>query len=350
MTALGIRVRHSLPAFTIDIEAAAPSGRLALFGPSGSGKTTALKALAGLVKAEEASLSMNETSLPPGPPHQRGLGMIFQDDRLFPHLSVEDNIRYGAPVGADLAEICEATGTRPLLARSVHALSGGERRRVAIARALAMDARAYLLDEPYTGLDRRAARDMRKALASWFTAKGTPFIMVSHTLDDVLAHNCHVALMDHGTLLAQGTAEDVFNSAAGERLLGMGDTALGSGPVTLFKSMEQSACDGLSHHKLADSVTIRLPESEAALPGGYLKIAASDVSIAREQPNPSSILNVLPATVAELAHDGAFVTVSLELSPALVLKARITAYSAHELNLAPGQAVFAQIKSAALVR
>ena len=142
MTAIAIRLKHPLPGFTVDIEAAAPSGRLALFGPSGSGKTTALRALAGLVPSQEASLTIDGAQLPDGPPHSRGLGFIFQDDRLFPHLSVEANIRYGAIEGAKIAEICDLTGTRSLLTRSVHTLSGVERRRVAFSRSPAMSDRA----------------------------------------------------------------------------------------------------------------------------------------------------------------------------------------------------------------
>ncbi len=358
MTALAVQITQALPVFEIDVELNAPQGRLALFGPSGAGKTSILKAIAGLTRpmggrvklgfAELGDLSQGHWP----PAYLRNTGFVFQDDRLFPHLSVAANISYGAmPESADVQDAIEMTGVETLLHRHVGDLSGGERRRVAIARALAMKPALLLLDEPYNGLDRRAAERLRSDLATFLNGSKIPFILVTHTLDDVLAHDCHVALIEQGHVAAQGSADTIFNSDVGERFLSTGDAALQSGPVTVFKieRAQAEADSGLLGCYLRTEIKLMLPHGGMAAPGSYLKIRASDVSIAVTPPSQSSILNVLPAKIIALTAKDEMTYVRLDLGGALVLTARITSYSAAKLALAPGQDVFAQIKSAALV-
>lgn len=352
-----LQVKTTLPDFSVDIDVSSMHGRLALFGPSGAGKSTILKALAGIAPSAVTHLKLGDhvvvdTGAGIAPrTHERRIGFVFQDDRLFPHLTVADNIAYGATqVGGSFETAIQIADVEALLPRGIGGLSGGERRRVALARALAMDPALLLLDEPYNGLDRKGATALRNRLANQLQACGIPFVLVTHTLDDVLAHDCDVVLIERGKVSGQGPAEQAFASAEGLRVLASGDAAERAGPVSIFRINRTSRdqVNGLLTCHLANEAVLLLPNAENALPSAFIKVAASDVSIATSQPTQSSILNVLPATIRGLKPEGEMTVADLDLGGALVLKARITSYSAGHLGLTTGQRIFAQIKSAAL--
>ena len=165
---------------------------VAVLGPSGSGKSTLFRVIAGLLAADDGTVSIDGRDITTTPPHQRGVGMVFQDDQLFPHLDVAANIAFGLRMrGVSRAvrqqrvdELLDLVGLPGFGGRDVSALSGGEAKRVALARSLAVQPRVLLLDEPLTGLDRdlhdRLAEDLRAVLRS----TGVTALLVTHDIDE----------------------------------------------------------------------------------------------------------------------------------------------------------------------
>jgi len=355
---LSVSIKHRLPGLELNASFQAPSGRLALFGPSGAGKTTILKTIAGLLRPDIASISLGEqvwedsgrnTRLHP---HERRAAIVFQDDRLFPHLSVRKNLLYGKPKGQSLrlSELISLTGIEALLDRSVHTLSGGERKRVAIARALASAPQLLLLDEPYSGLDRATALRLRADLRALLKETGTPHVLVSHHLDDVLAHADDVALIEAGCVVGFGTPEEAFTSPVGMRLIGIADETAPAGPLTILRvaRVKSSSFPGIQVWELANGRHLLLGGTAETKGPTWLKIRGVDVSLSLEEPGATSVLNVLPAQVTELATRGGYVDAALDLGSGVFLTARITSYSASKLKLASGMQVHAMIKAAAL--
>ena len=353
---LDVRILNIHPKLDIDFQST--TGRLAIFGPSGAGKTTALKIIAGLMKPDDALVHLNDTEWNSTdihmPAHQRCAAFVFQDDRLFPHMSVAANLAYGqqAAPTIDIPMLTTMTGIDDLMDRSVHTLSGGERKRVAIARAGASSPALLLLDEPYAGLDRRTADQLRDDLATLLAELDIPHILVSHHLDDVLAHAREVLLLEDGKASAFGTPEIVFATEAGQNLIGMSDEMFAAGPITVFnvtRANDQPE-PGLTRWNLGNDKSLLLAGRHQAPPSAYVRIRGSDVSLATQKPKATSVLNVWEAYVASLTPAGGLVDVKLDLTEGLFLHARITSYSATHLALAPGQKIYAMIKSAAIMR
>jgi len=195
MTELRFDIRFHRPGFTLEIEESVPlQGITALTGPSGSGKTSLLRVLAGLETCHTAHVRFGDETWDTLPTHERGIGYVFQDARLFNHLDVAGNLAFGAKRrGADKAhldDVVNALGLAPFLARNPDTLSGGEQRRVALGRAMAAKPRILFLDEPLAGLDPDKKADMQEAVCQASTRFGTPAIFVSHDRDEVhaLAH------------------------------------------------------------------------------------------------------------------------------------------------------------------
>ncbi len=353
---LTVSIAHQLPRLAIDTQFESIRGRLALFGPSGAGKTTILKIIAGLVRTDTSAIALRGEEWDGAsvhlPPHQRGAGLVFQDDRLFPHMSVDGNLKFGASRDrtSTLPRLIELTGIDALLDRSVHTLSGGERKRVAIARALAAAPKLLLLDEPYVGLDRATADRLRRDLRALLTELDVPHILVSHHLEDVLAHADEVALIEDGKLVGFGTPEVAFGSDAGQRLIGTADETAPAGPVTILKAAraKSSSFENIEIWQLANGRHLLLAGDGAPTGASYIRIRGADVSLALSPPGETSVLNVLPGTIADLTARGGFVDARLDLGSGVFLTARITSYSAANLKLAPGMTVHAMIKSAAL--
>ena len=353
---LSVSINNNHP--KLDLSFQSTTGRLAIFGPSGAGKTTALKIIAGLRKPDSATIQLNDITWHDQSTfmsaHLRRAGFVFQDDRLFPHMSVAANLSYGEAQDPEngLDQVIEMTGIAKLMDRSVHTLSGGERKRVAIARALAASPNLLLLDEPYAGLDRKTAYRLRYELAQLLEELGVPHILVSHHLDDVLGHAREVLLLANGNAAGFGTPEEVFASPAGQRLIGMSDERLATGPTSVLrvtKSADQPDA-GLTHWKLSNGTPLLLAGSPTGPERSYVRIRGSDISLSSTKPETTSVLNVLESTITELSKSGDFVDVRIDLGEGLFLSARITSYSATQMALEPGQQIFAMIKSAAITR
>lgn len=336
----------------------------ALFGPSGSGKTTCLRVLAGLEPRAQGRISVDGELWQDSaqgllkPVHQRALGYVFQEASLFAHLSVGANIRYGfdrTPAaqrrhgwdhGLDLL------GIRHLLDRMPHELSGGERQRVAIARALATSPKVLLMDEPLAALDAQRKADILPWLEQLHERLDIALLYVTHSIDEVVRLADHLVLLQAGQVLASGALRDLLTRL--DLPLAQGDSA-----AALIEAEIGADAPGQHLTELVfDNGRLLMPCTGASAPPPgkrvRVRIQARDVSLSLMAAQHTSILNILSATVVDLADDGlGQVMVVLRLGDGakpVRLLSRISRYSAQALHIAPGLALYAQIKGVALVR
>ena len=215
--------------FTVAVALAVAAGeRLALFGPSGAGKTTALEMIAGLVPPSRGQVMLagrvlTRTAAPrlAVPPWRRGIGLLRQDPGLFPHLTVQQNLEYGAGPGPDrarTARLAADLGIDGLLAERPARLSGGQAHRVALGRLLLARCGALLLDEPYTGLDTSLRRALTELVRSLAADAGIPVVLVAHELTEAQAFADRLAVLDAGHMLQDGPAGEVVRRPASRRV------------------------------------------------------------------------------------------------------------------------------------
>lgn len=198
-----------------------PGSTLALVGPNGAGKSTALGCLAGLT-ANDGPIMLNAERIDGLPVEQRGVGYVFQDYLLFPHLTVRENVEFApraqrmprAAARAAADEWLARLGLTALATRRPAQLSGGQAQRVALARALAASPRLLLLDEPLAALDVEVRADVREELAGHLRDWGGLTIVVTHSLEDVTALADAVVVLEHGRATQRGTVREVIRSPA----------------------------------------------------------------------------------------------------------------------------------------
>jgi len=362
---IDLALQLARPGFQLDVQAQLPAqGITALFGPSGCGKTTVLRALAGLERAAgrvavAGSVWQDDAQRCFVPPHRRPVGYVIQESALFPHLDVRRNLDYGqrripaAERRIPLDQAVALLGIGRLLERRPAGLSGGERQRVAIARALLTSPRLLLLDEPLAALDAARKAEILPYLERLHAELAMPIVYVSHALDEVTRLADHLVLMAEGRVQAQGALVDLV--VRPDLPLASADDA---GAVLPAVVAEHDRAHRLSHLRLAQG-SQGLWIGEVAQPVGAVvrvRVLARDVSVVREPPGATSILNVLPVTLQHLRRDDAVVTLGLRTGhgPAIdggaLLLARITLRSAERLALRPGDALYAQVKGAAMMR
>jgi molybdate transport system ATP-binding protein len=352
---LSVSLQHRLEGFALDVAFDAPPGVTVLFGPSGSGKTTVINAVAGLLRPDAGRIVVGDRVLLDTargvmvPPHRRRLGYIFQEGRLFPHLTVRQNLLFGrwfAPRDArteSLDDVVEMLGIGHLLHRRPGALSGGEKSRVAIGRALLAAPRLILADEPLAALD-----DARKAevLASFERLRAAimvPILYVTHSRAEVARLATTVVALRAGRVVAVGTPAQVLGlpQVTGPRGV---ESVLPARVVALH-------ADGLLELASAAGTLWLAPPPGATPATGarvQVRISAQDVLLATEVPRAISAQNILPATIAGIdGDDSPMVTVHLSAG-GTPLHARLTRRALSAMALAPGQRVHAIIKSAAL--
>ena len=351
---LHVTLRHAFPGFSLDCAFDAPPGVTALFGRSGSGKTSLINAVAGLLHPNHALVTLNGQTLTDTanrialPPHRRRIGYVFQEARLFPHLSVSQNLAYGARFNrsnADPAPIIDLLGLQRLLSRRPHALSGGEKQRVAIARALLAAPNLLLMDEPLAALDEARKAEILPYLERLRDHARIPILYVSHALAEVARLATTLILIENGRIARAGPAADILADPAAVPLLGVREAG-----AILTARLTAHHADGLSTLATAAG-TLHVPRINAAIGSQIrLRILAQDVMISLTRPEAISALNILPATVTSL-YTGAGPGTAVALASGTdVLLARITTRSAEVLRLAPGTPCFAVLKSVALAQ
>ena len=346
-----IALRHRLGAFTLDAEFALERpGVTALFGPSGAGKTTLANAVAGLLRPDEGRIVIAGRTVFDSAsrlwiaPQARRIGYVFQDARLFPHMSVETNLRFGwrrAPQRAgaeEFARIVAMLGIGPLLDRKPARLSGGEKRRVALGRALLASPKLLILDEPLAALDDERRGEILPWLERLRDEAALPMIYVTHALDEVARLADRVVVLKAGRVAAQGATFDLLPDLQFASLLGTDP------PGAVFEANIGVASDGLTALAFPGGV---LMVPQLARPAGRtvrVRLRAEDVMLAREAPRAISANNVLEAhVVATSVHDG-HADVQLALG-GIKIVARITRASLARLDIRAGQDVFAIVKS-----
>ena len=354
---LSVSLRHGFPGFTLDAAFEAARGVTALFGRSGSGKTTIVNAVAGLLRPDRGRIVVGGHVLMDSatgaflPPHKRRIGYVFQDARLFPHLSVRQNLTYGArfaPRGAQgptLDHVVDLLGIGRLLERRPALLSGGEKARVAIGRALLSRPELLILDEPLAALDDRRRAAILPYLERLQGETAIPILYISHVIAEVARLANTLVLVDAGRVSRAGPLEELLSDPATAALLDSDEVG-----AVLPGIVAGQEGDGLTR--------ITSPAGDLLMPGlaapagrpVRVRVRAAEVIVSMAPPQDSSALNVLPATVSRIEAEGPMALVQLRLAGGAALLARITRRSVAALALEPGTACHATIKSAGLVQ
>ena len=354
---LSVSLSHAFAGFRLEAAFDAPPGVTALFGRSGSGKTTVVNTVAGLLRpdrgrvAVEGQVLMDTQAGTFLPPHRRRIGYVFQDARLFPHLTVRQNLGYGRWLagirdGAEFDRIVDMLGIGPLLPRRPGALSGGERQRVALGRAILSAPRILLMDEPLAALDEARKAEILPYLERLRDEVGLPILYVSHSLAEVARLATTVVLLEAGRVTAAGPVAEVLSDPGTAPALGLRE----AGAVLQARIEAQEEEDGLTR-LITGAGPVWLPRIEGA-PGRNLRlrILAQDVMLALSPPQGVSALNHLPAVVEEVRlGDGPGALVRLRAGDEALL-ARITRRSARVMELQPGLRLHAVLKAVSVAQ
>lgn len=354
---LSVDIAHPLAGFDLRVAFEAPGGITALFGQSGTGKTTVVNAVSGLLRPQSGRIVLSGDTLFDAdqrvhlPIHKRRLGYVFQDARLFPHLSVRQNLTYGlrfAPSGArgpSLEEVSDLLGITALLDRRPGPLSGGEKQRVAIGRALLSRPRMLLLDEPLAALDTARKQEILPYLETLRDQTDIPMLYVSHSVAEIARLATTVVVLEAGQVARTGPAERVLSDPAMVRQLGLREAGAVV-PATVARHHD----DGLTELSVSGGRLFLPAMGKPVGTATRVRILAHDVIVARNAPEGLSALNILPATVLALrGGEGPGVIVQMQCGNDRLLS-RITRRSADALALAPGLAVYAVVKSVSVAR
>ena len=352
---LAVTIRHRFGDFVLDAAFDSGGGLTALFGRSGAGKTTLINAIAGLLRPERGHIAIDGEVLTDTeraifvPARRRRIGYVFQEGRLFPHLTVRQNLLYGswfAPKhgsGGEFAQVVELLGIGRLLQRRPANLSGGEKQRVAIGRALLARPRLLVMDEPLASLDEPRKAEILPYIERLRDEMGVPVVYVSHQIAEVTRLATTMVVLDEGRVAAIGPPEAIMGRIDLFPLTGRAE----AGAILATRVAGHDPAFGLTTLQAAAG-QLRVPHLD--LPVGAalrVRIRARDVMIGLAPPEGLSALNVLPGTVAEIGHtDGAIVEIRLDCAGE-ALVARLTRRSVETLGLAPGCPVYAVIKSIA---
>ncbi len=353
-----VSIDNTFGTFRLKMDFSFGPGLTALFGRSGSGKTKLVDAVAGLEQISQGRIVINDQVLLDTqkginlPPEQRRIGYVFQEARLFPHLSVKRNLTYGmALLPANqrrhtVEEIVDLMSIAHLLERYPATLSGGEKQRIAIGRALLSSPRLLLMDEPLASLDAIHKEEILPFIERLRDETGLPIIYVSHSIEEVIRLADTMALLSDGEIAAQGTVEDVMSRLDLHPLTGRYE----AGAVINTVVQGHDDHDGLTSLGCAAG-NFLLPRIYVDLGSKIrLRVRARDVSLALDKPNSTSVLNVFKGVITQISPMGPSPHVDFLIDIGVPLIARITRRSCNELKLRPGSTVYAMIKAAAIDR
>ena len=352
---LEVDVDHRRGSFHLAARFSAAPGLTALFGRSGSGKTSLVDIVGGLIKPDRGRIAVDGQVLVDTErgvfvaKHRRRIGYVFQDSRLFPHLSVRRNLLYGRwfarePTGgaaADLASVVELLGIGHLLERRPDSLSGGEKQRVAIGRALLAHPRLLLMDEPLASLDEARRAEILPYIERLRDEAGVPILYVSHSVAEVARLATTVVILTDGKVTAVGPVLDILPLADGNDGGSVLDAKVARHDDAFQLSVLTSAAGELQVPRLSAPI--------GASVRAYIR--SRDVMLSLQPPQDISALNVLAGRVAEIAPtgNGAQADVRLDCNGATLI-ARLTVKSVERLALTPGRPVHAVIKSVSFER
>ncbi len=355
---LEVDIEHRLGAFALDVHFASGSGLTALFGRSGAGKTSIVNAIAGLIRPQRGYIAFDDTVLLDTDRRifvqapRRRIGYVFQEGRLFPHLTVRQNLLFGrwfaprATTSTRFDDVVDLLGIGPLLVRRPGRLSGGEKQRVAIGRALLANPRLLLMDEPLASLDGARKDEILPYLERLRDHGNVPIIYVSHAAAEVARLATTIVLIADGRVQAVGPATEIMGRAGQYPLAG----GFEAGAVLAVTVAAHDPRWGLT--ELAGSFG-QLTVPRLDLPVGSplrVRIRARDVILATDRPQRISALNVLTGAVEAMVPIGdEALEVQLLLGPERLL-ARITRRSGDALGLTPGCTIFALVKTVAIDR
>jgi len=288
-----------------------------LLGPTGSGKTLMLEAIAGILPITRGSIRINKTDVTRLPPEDRGIGIVYQDFALFPHLSVIKNITYGLryckktkrPSRRRIAELMAHTGIDHLAERDVTTLSGGEKQRVALVRALSVSPSVLLLDEPLSALDRGIRYDIQRLLKSLHQETGTTFLMVTHDFTEAIFLGQRTAVLNNGQIEQTGGLMEILRhprSPFVARFVGI---------PNVF------AAEFKNGHALLAGFNLKLsnPPAKAAT---HIAVRPEDIRI-HPSPATNPEVNVLTGKIIDTADHGPYGEITIQ-TDAATFKATLT--------------------------
>ncbi|MGI9204269.1 MAG: molybdenum ABC transporter ATP-binding protein [Woeseiaceae bacterium] len=354
---LRLRAQVDFPGFRLDVDEVLELGGVTgLFGPSGSGKSTLLRVIAGLEAGLDGMVSYNDNIWQDAAVFlsacARPVGYVFQDARLFSHLTVEGNLRFAANRSPDggiaFTEVVAAMGLEPLLHRAVDTLSGGERQRVAIARTLLTNPQLLLLDEPLAALDSQRKREILPYIDGLPERFGIPAIYVSHSVDEIALLTDNVVLLEGGRIVAMGSVEEIL-SRNESRASQLSFEAVSVLRVVVLEHLPELHLVRVDHK----GQTLTVPAADQVTTGEYLRLSvhAGDVVLATDFPTGLSVRNVLKGTVTDVRDDsdGAFASVGVDVD-GTTIRAQLTRHAVHELQLVAGSDVYVLLKTASFDR
>ncbi len=343
---LSVQLRHQFSSFDLDVSFEVPAGITGLFGRSGAGKTSVIRAVAGLLRPTAGHIVLGGRVLFGDgvnvPPYLRRIGYVFQEPRLFPHLSVRQNLTYGGRV--DFDQVVEMLGIGALLSRRPAHLSGGEAQRVALGRALMSGAEMLLLDEPLAALDAPRKAEILPYLETLRDHAKIPMIYVSHAVDEVARLARNIVVLDAGRVIRSGPARDVMSDVSATAIFGKREAG-----AILLGEIAAHETDGLTRVNTSAG-PIFVPHQGHIGAQIVIRIHAQDVMLSGKQPTEISALNILPVIVIDIQPEGdANVMVQLQAGADRLL-ARITTRSCAALGLMQGSPCFAILKSVAVAQ
>lgn len=351
---LKLRLQRRLASFTLDVDVTCAYPVTAVYGPSGAGKTSLLSLVAGLLRPDAGHVEIDGDVLYDSDrgivlaPEERRVGYVFQDDLLFPHLTVDENLRYGfdlLPANQRRIEpdrIVELLEIGPLLGRRPATLSGGERQRVALGRALLASPRLLLMDEPLASLDQGLKSRIIPYLRHVRADLGIPILYVSHSVAEILELTGQVIVLEEGRVVAHG---DFFRIAAHPRVLPLVDE-FGFENVLPVEILSSDPVSGLCRARCGDQ-ELSIPFCE--LPRGtriFVGLRADDIILARQRPTGLSVRNAIHGTVTAIEEVEAMCLVHVDVGRRVI--AKVTPEAVAELELVPGLSLYCLVKTHSL--
>lgn len=351
-----VRARKALERFTLDVDFTVPArGITALFGRSGSGKTSIIRAMAGALTPDDGRVRVGDRTFFDSaagidlPVHERRIGYVFQDARLFPHISVARNLTYGydrapEPRTLEPAGIIELLGLGDLLDRRTHDLSGGERQRVAIGRALLAQPQLLLMDEPLSSLDPPRKSELLPYIESLRDELDLPIIYVSHAFNEIVRLADRLVVIDAGKVVKSGPLIELASDPELSPLVGR------------FEAGSVIECTVDAHDDASGLTALAFPGGRLSVPrvdlsaGEHIRvrIRTRDVALSLTDHQDLSISNRIAGTLVKISEqEGPYAEAIIDANGAII-RALITRSSAARLTLVPGKPVWALIKTVAL--